>query len=76
MVNAGNESVSTITNYISKNGYTFPVFYDVFDQAAAAYGISSFPTTYFFFGNGVPGYRGIGMLDGETLEETILSVLG
>ena len=76
MVNAGNESVNAIKNYISKNGYTFPVFYDAFNQAATAYDASGLPTTYFFFGDGTPGYRGVGMLDGETLEDTILKILG
>ena len=75
MVNAGNESVNAIKNYISKNGYTFPVFYDAFNQAATAYDASGLPTTYFFFGDGTPGYRGVGMLDGETLEDTILKIL-
>lgn len=75
MVNAGDTSMRTIQNYISENGYTFPVFYDAFDEAASAYDAGGFPTTYFFYGNGTPGYRGVGMLSGETLEATILKIL-
>lgn len=38
--------------YIAEHGYTFPVYFDKDQGAAATYGISSIPTTYFINSEG------------------------
>ncbi len=43
----GGESVSVASSYIEENGFTFPVLYDVDQEAAYTYGVRSLPTTYF-----------------------------
>ena len=50
MVNATDgvrETKETASAYIAESGYRFPVFYDVDTAAVTAYGITSFPTTFF-----------------------------
>lgn len=49
------ESQQTAMDYITSQGYTFPVYYDIWNSAAIAYGVTSIPATYFIdaYGNGV-----------------------
>ena len=76
MVNVGDESLAAVQSYISSKGYTFPVFVDYAQIAENAYDAYSIPQTYFFYADGTAGFRGMGMISGETLEATILKVLG
>lgn len=46
MVDVG-EAATDGAAFISSAGYTFPVFFDIRNEAAAAYGISAIPATYF-----------------------------
>ena len=41
------ETISTASTYISRMGYTFPVFYDLTYSASDAYEVYSIPVTYF-----------------------------
>jgi thiol-disulfide isomerase/thioredoxin len=67
----GNDSKAAAMSYIQKNGFTFPVFYDMDLDAAMTYGISSFPTTFFIYANGEAMGYVPGMLNAQQLEELI-----
>ena len=55
-------------SYVVANGFDFPVVYDEKGQAAATYGITSFPTTFFIDAEGnLQGYY-IGVMNAELLQ--------
>lgn len=41
------ETVQDGKDFIAKNGYTYPAYYDISQEAAITYGITSFPSTFF-----------------------------
>ena len=65
------ETVETASAFIEEQGYSFPVFYDTDQDAAAAYGVSSLPTTYFIDDEGKAIARTRGAIDKETLQRGI-----
>ena len=67
----GNDSKADAMSFIQKHGYTFPVFYDLTLEAAIAYGVSAFPTTYFIDANGDPFGYVPGAMDAAYLMEII-----
>ena len=46
------ETIAGASSFIASQGYTFPVFYDTSSMAAARYGVSSIPTTFFIDAEG------------------------
>ena len=52
MTDGSRETVETASEYIDKQGYTFPVYYDVTYSAAEAYNVFGLPTTYFIDAEG------------------------
>ncbi len=54
------ETVDGVKAFMEENGYTFPVYFDTEYSAAAPYGASSIPLTYFVTSDGavVGGYMG------------------
>ncbi len=73
MVNmtTGRETLESAKNFIAEKEYTFPVFYDIKSDAAAAYGAYSLPTTYFIDDRGYAIAQATGAIDGETLQRGI-----
>lgn len=53
---------------VEENGYTFPVVYDEMGQAAATYGITAFPTTFFLDAQGNVQAYYVGAMSGELLQ--------
>jgi peroxiredoxin len=47
------ESSSTVQQFLTNNGYTFPVYIDTDGSVADTYGISGIPTTFFIDSDGV-----------------------
>ena len=60
---------------IDENGYTFPVFFDVNQEASTAYALSAIPVTYFINANGEIVMQQVGMMSAEGLEEGIQAIL-
>lgn len=56
---------------ISDNEYTFPVLYDIYGEAATAYGATSLPMTFFIDKNGELVTYAVGSLSEEQLQEGI-----
>ena len=65
---SGRETLETAQEFISEQGYTFPVFYDTDTDAAITYGAYSLPTTYFIDAEGNAVAQATGAIDGETLQ--------
>ncbi len=70
----GNERISHVRNFIDKNGYTFPVLFDMKDQVVKAYRVEGIPTKFFVGPDGKVylkevGYGGPSML--EDMETTL-----
>lgn len=65
------ETVKTASSYIESQGYTFPVYYDVNQEAAMAYYVVSIPTTYFIDSAGNVVASAQGMIDYDTLMKGI-----
>ena len=74
MVNAigvRGETVETAKRFIERSGYSFPVYYDVYQEADYAYGINSYPITFFIYADGtVAGYAS-GSMSEEFLQQCI-----
>lgn len=78
MVNATDGSRETeekAKKHIADNEFTFPVYYDTEQQAAAAYGISSLPTTFFIDKDGYLVTGSIGMMSESALRKNIDLIL-
>lgn len=57
--------------FISDNGYTFPVLYDIYGEAAVAYEAQSLPMTFFIDKNGELVTYAMGSLSEQQLQEGI-----
>ena len=68
MTDGARETVETASDFIARQGYTFPVFYDTASSAAMTYGVYSLPTTYFIDAGGIAIAQATGAIDGETLQ--------
>lgn len=57
--------------YVDKQGYTFPVYYDIEQDAVIQYGIRAFPTSIFIDSEGYVAAGVEGMIDEATLRKGI-----
>lgn len=71
MTDGSRETVDSASEFISGQGYTFPVFYDTQADAAMTYGAYSLPTTYFIDGEGCAIAQATGAIQAETLQRGI-----
>lgn len=71
LTDGSRETKETAKAYIEEQGYTFSVYYDVNQEAAYAFYVSSVPATYFIDEDGNIVAAGRGMLDEEALKKGI-----
>jgi Thiol-disulfide isomerase and thioredoxins len=57
--------------YVAEQGFTFPVYYDMEQEAVIQYGIRAFPTTIFIDSEGYVAAGAEGAIDQETLRKGI-----
>ncbi len=57
--------------FVEESGYTFPVYLDQDQNAAAAYRVFSLPTSYFFYEDGTLAAKATGAINAETLRRGI-----
>ena len=70
--NLGREGTSEhVTNFLSKEGYTFPVLLDDYGSLVNRYGINSFPTTFIIDKDGYIQSYIPGAMSKETMEKVI-----
>ena len=70
-VTGGQETQESAAAYIAEQGYTFPVYYDLQQEAAMAYGTYSLPVTYFIDAAGSAVAYAAGAINAETLQRGI-----
>ena len=71
MTDGYQETVEQAKAFLESSGYSFPVYYDVNQDAAYTYGVSSIPITYFIDAQGNLVAYGRGALSAETLQQGI-----
>lgn len=71
MTDGSRETVTSASEFIKDQGYTFPVLYDTETDAAAAYSANSLPTTYFIDAKGYVIAQATGAVSGDTLQRGI-----
>ena len=71
MTDGARETFDIARAFVTDAGYSFPVLYDVNQDAAMIYGISSLPTTIFIDAEGVMTAYAMGAINGETLQRGI-----
>ena len=71
MTDGARETLDIAKAFVAESGYSFPVLYDVNQEAAMTYGISSLPTTLFIGADGAMVAYAMGAIDGETLQRGI-----
>jgi thiol-disulfide isomerase/thioredoxin len=72
----GRETQESGAAYVAEQGFTFPIYYDLEQDAAVTYGITAIPTSLFLDaqGNIVTGTQGA--IDEETLRAVVDLLLG
>ena len=71
MTDGSRETLDIAKAFVADSGYSFPVLYDVNQEAAMTYGVSSLPTTLFIDAEGVMTAYAMGAIDAETLQRGI-----
>lgn len=74
-IGAFGETEESGRRYLEEQAYTFPVYFDVGQEAVMAYGIQAFPTTYFIDEEGYLVTGAKGMLTPENLKKGISLLL-
>ena len=71
MVNATveRETKESAEKFLTENGYSFPVYFDLDGTALQTYGIFSFPTTYFIDAEGYGVAMAKGAISAEMLQQ-------
>ena len=75
MTDGNRETRKIAADFIAKQGYTFPFFYDPFYSAVNAYGIRSIPTTILINEEGYIIGQVIGMMNASQLYACIYQLL-
>jgi thiol-disulfide isomerase/thioredoxin len=76
MTDGYQETLEKAKSFVESSGYSFPVYYDVNQDAAYTYGVSSIPTTYFIDAEGNLVAYGRGALSAEALQQGIDMIIG
>ena len=76
LTDGARETMETATNYITKTGFTFPIYFDTTLNAAAVYNAYSIPVTYFIDANGQGIARYPGAMSADILQQGIDLLLG
>ena len=70
------ETVESASAFIAEKGYTFPVYYDTDIDAAAKYGVSAVPVSYFIDAEGRFVAWAQGAMDADMLQQAMDMLLG
>jgi cytochrome c biogenesis protein CcmG/thiol:disulfide interchange protein DsbE len=65
----------TVRTYVRRHGYGYPIFLDPRGSAAAAYGVTGLPTSFFVDRSGVIRAKVVGPLDEATLRSDLAALL-
>jgi len=76
MVDGARETKETGAAFIAENGYAFPIYFDIRQEAAILYGVRSIPTTMFIDSGGYIITKAEGSIDEDTLRLGISYIAG
>lgn len=68
---AGRETKAEAEKFINEENFSFPIYFDIDQDAAMTYGAYSLPTTYFIGKNGEAIAQATGAIDADTLQRGI-----
>ncbi|MBQ1252697.1 MAG: TlpA family protein disulfide reductase [Firmicutes bacterium] len=71
LTDGSRETVEIASAFITEQGYTFPVYYDIYMEGAYSYQVSSVPATYFIDADGNVVAHAIGALNKDSLRQGI-----
>lgn len=71
LVDGQRETTAKGLEYVTEQGFSFPVYFDAEQEAAYAYGITSIPTTLFIDGEGYIAAGVQGAIDEQTLRKGV-----
>lgn len=74
LTDGGRDTIEKVNEFISENGYTFPVYYDTTYSAAITYNVQSIPMSLFINEKGEIVKKQIGAMNEETLEKLIEAI--
>ena len=74
MTDGARETLDIAKGFVADAGYSFPVLYDVNQEAAMTYGVSSLPTTIFISADGTMTAYAMGAIDADTLQRGIAMI--
>lgn len=69
------ETVDGVSKFVSKNGFTFPVYFDTAQNAAYTYGVTSIPATALVNADGEIVAAQVGAVSEDSLRNAVLSML-
>ena len=70
------DTVSSIKKFVSNNGYSFPVYYDLEYDASDTYGVYSIPEIVFIHADGSLYDIRVGAMNEAVLENYIKRMIG
>ena len=71
LTDGSRETVEAARDYVSQEGYTFPIYFDTTLNAASVYGAYSIPMTFFIGAEGQPIARYSGAMPADILQQGI-----
>ena len=69
------DTVEVVRDFLTEQGYVFPVYYDTESEGAYAYGVNAIPSTYFLNADGTLHSYQIGALSRELLYDQLEKLL-
>ncbi len=75
MTDGYQETLDNAKDFIRKQGYHFPVYYDTAQDAARVYGVTRLPATYFINEEGKLVAKAMGAISRATLQQGISMIL-
>ena len=75
LTDGSRDTVDNVKQFVSDNGYSFPVYFDTTLEAANTYGAYSIPTTFLIDNEGIPVHSQMGAMSEEQLEQLINALL-
>jgi len=75
LTDGSRDTVESVKQFITNEGYTFPVYFDTTMEAATTYGAYSIPTTFCIDNNGIPVHSQMGAMSEDYIEQLVNALL-
>ena len=75
LTDGSRETQGKAAEFVRRNGFSFPVYYDTKQEAVKGYGITAIPTTFILDADGMVVSQSQGVLHKEALQKTLEQVL-